>query len=215
MRTEMRSAADIEDVGAGRVGAGTGQRGRQHRAVGPAVRGAQHHELRHVPPGVGGGERGADTDERARRQPAAAEPVSLDPGQVPVLVVAYAVGNIIDAGFQQLRDIMFASEVREQILQTPLLWATFGGLPRVKFLKALEAEGLPGAPARAALASCCPVAALLAAHPYETPAYDLLPLSVQQQDAPGSAVDGLVRHWPAPRSRLASKYDLSNFSRVA
>jgi len=27
---------------------------------------------------------------------------------------------------------------------------------------------------------------------------DLLPLSVQQQDAPGSPADGLERHWPAP-----------------
>jgi hypothetical protein len=37
-----------------------------------------------------------------------------------------------------LGDIMFASEVRQQILQTPLLWATFGGLAASHFWKAFH-----------------------------------------------------------------------------
>ena len=37
-----------------------------------------------------------------------------------------------------LGDIMFASEVRQQILQTPLLWVTFGGLAASHFWKAFH-----------------------------------------------------------------------------
>ena len=35
---------------------------------------------------------------------------------------------------------------------------------------------------------------------------DLLPLSVLQQDAPGSAADGLLRHWPAPATAAQKNY---------
>jgi len=35
---------------------------------------------------------------------------------------------------------------------------------------------------------------------------DLLPLSVQQVDAPGSSADGLLRHWPAPAADVQKHY---------
>ena len=35
---------------------------------------------------------------------------------------------------------------------------------------------------------------------------DLLPLSVLQQDAPGSTADGLLRHWPAPAADVQKHY---------
>jgi surfeit locus 1 family protein len=35
---------------------------------------------------------------------------------------------------------------------------------------------------------------------------DLLPLSVLQQDAPGSTADGLLRHWPAPATDVQKHY---------
>jgi len=35
---------------------------------------------------------------------------------------------------------------------------------------------------------------------------DLLPLSVQQQTAPGSPADGLERHWPAPAIDVQKHY---------
>lgn len=35
---------------------------------------------------------------------------------------------------------------------------------------------------------------------------DLLPLSVVQQDVPGAAVDGLLRHWPAPAADVQKHY---------
>jgi surfeit locus 1 family protein len=35
---------------------------------------------------------------------------------------------------------------------------------------------------------------------------DLLPLSVLQRDAPGSAADGLLRHWPAPATDVQKHY---------
>jgi surfeit locus 1 family protein len=35
---------------------------------------------------------------------------------------------------------------------------------------------------------------------------DLLPLSVLQQDAPGSPADGLLRHWPAPAADVQKHY---------
>ena len=35
---------------------------------------------------------------------------------------------------------------------------------------------------------------------------DLLPLSVLQQESPGAAVDGLLRHWPAPATGVQKHY---------
>ena len=46
-----------------------------------------------------------------------------------VLVVAYALGNIIDAGFQQLRDIMFASVGQHAVRK--LAFQTFEHLHRL------------------------------------------------------------------------------------